>query len=370
MASLVYSNVKNGYSAAEPAHKVVLPDKVKTAENLLIHGENLTILKYLCGSGYAGKIDLVYIDPPFATGNTFRKGTRSATVSSSIDDEIAYIDNQTGKEFLDFLRERLIVLKKLLSDSGSLYLHIDYKIGHYVKVMMDEVFGIENFRNDITRIKCNPKNFQRKGYSNFKDLILFYTKSENFVWNEPLAERNETEIAKLFSKIDANGRRYTTNPLHAPGETRNGVTGKEWKGIKPPAGRHWRYAPSVLDELESQGLIEWSANGVPRKIIYADDYEQKRMQDIWEFKDPQHPDYPTQKNLEMLELILRTSSNADSIVLDCFCGSGTTLVAANNLNRCWIGIDQSGQAIETAKKRLDDGGLFSSNYRFIRGKCE
>jgi len=343
--------------------KVSLPRKTQFEDNLLIEGENLSVMKMLCEVGYAGKIDMVYIDPPFATGNTFRKGKRSATISSSQDDEIAYIDEKTGSDFIEFLRERLILLRELMSDCGSIYLHIDYKIGHYVKVMMDEVFGIKNFRNDITRIKCNPKNFQRSGYGNYKDMILFYTKTDNFLWNEPLVERSDEEIARLFSKVDSQGRRYTTNPLHAPGETKNGPTGQEWKGMLPPAGRHWRYDPAVLDELDKQGLIEWSKNGVPRKIIYAEDCESKRIQDIWEFKDPQHPLYPTQKNLEMLELIIRTSSDVNSIVLDCFCGSATTLVAAETLGRRWIGIDQSPQAIEVAEKRLEYDQNFFKTFR-------
>jgi adenine-specific DNA-methyltransferase len=337
-------------------------------ENLLIKGENINVLKSLLETRYKNKIDLVYIDPPFATKNTFRTGKeRSATISSSAKDEIAYIDDKTGDEFIEFLRERIIFLRELLSPEGSFYLHIDYKIGHYVKIMLDEIFGLKNFRNDITRIKCNPKNFKRQGYGNVKDLILFYTKSDKFIWNEPLVKREEGEISKLFSKVDKKGRRYTTNPLHAPGETKNGPTGQMWKGKYPPAGRHWRYDPKVLDELESQGLIEWSANNVPRKIIYADDYELKRMQDIWEFKDGQNPVYPTQKNLEMLELIIKTSSNKNSIVLDSFSGSGTTLVAANILERKWIGIDNSEQAIKVAKKRLDNGGLFSK-FKFIEAK--
>ena len=343
--------------------KIVSSRKISFEENILIEGDNLKVMKMFCESGFAGTIDLVYIDPPFATGNTFRRGKRSATISSSQDDEIAYIDEKTGSEFIEFLRERLILLRELMSDSGSIYLHIDYKIGHYVKVMMDEVFGIKNFRNDITRIKCNPKNFQRSGYGNYKDMILFYTKSDNFLWNEPLVERSDEEIARLFTKVDSQGRRYTTNPLHAPGETRNGATGQAWKGMLPPAGRHWRYDPAVLDELESKGLIEWSKNGVPRKIIYAEDCETKRIQDIWEFKDPQHPLYPTQKNLEMLNLIIRTSSDVNSVVLDCFCGSATTLVAAETLGRRWIGIDQSPQAIEVAKKRLEHDKPFLRTFR-------
>lgn len=129
--------------------------------NLLIHGDNIKAMKKLLNDGYKGKIDLVYIDPPFATGGIFSVDSdgRVATISKSNDSTIAYKDTLVGNSFIEFLRERVILIRELLSDKGSLYLHIDYKIGHYVKVMLDEVFGIENFRNDITRIKCNPCTF-------------------------------------------------------------------------------------------------------------------------------------------------------------------------------------------------------------------
>jgi len=158
----------------------------------------------------------------------------------------------------------------------------------------------------------------------------------------------------LFKKVDKDGRRYTTIPLHAPGETANGRTGQEWRGIKPPKGRHWRSEPSVLDKLDKEGLIEWSANGVPRRKIYADEKDGKKMQDIWEFKDPQYPNYPTEKNLGLLKLIIASSSNPEDLVLDCFCGSGTTLIAAQELGRKWIGIDQSDYAIKMTEKRLNN----------------
>jgi adenine-specific DNA-methyltransferase len=239
-----------------------------------------------------------------------------------------------------------------MSERGSIYLHIDYKIGHYVKLIMDEVFGIENFRNDITRVKCNPKNFQRKAYGNVKDMVLFYTKSDSPVWNDPTIPFTGEDAERLFKKKDATGRRYATIPLHAPGETANGNTGKEWRGIKPPKGRHWRSDPAILEAWDKQGLIEWSANNVPRKKIFLDERDGKKVQDIWEFKDPQYPDYPTEKNLDMLKLIINASSNEGGLVLDCFCGSGTTLIAAQELNRCWIGIDMSEHAIKVAQKRL------------------
>lgn len=341
----------------------------KGAKNKLIHADNLSALKTLLDD-YAGKVDLIYIDPPFATNGHFKiSDDRANTISSSNGDAIAYSDTLIGADFLEFLRERLIFLRELLSKRGSIYLHIDYKIGHYVKLIMDEVFGRDKFRNDITRIKCNPKNFSRKAYGNIKDLILFYSKSENPIWNEPRTPFTEADKDRLFKKIDKDGRRYTTIPLHAPGETTNGKTGKEWKGMKPPKGRHWRSEPAVLEELDKQGLIEWSSNGVPRKKIFLDEKEGKKMQDIWEFKDPQYPKYPTEKSLDLLKFIVEASSNEGDLVLDCFCGSGTTLMAAQELNRNWIGIDQSDQAIKVAQKKLSQipASLFSKvEYEFLK----
>ena len=266
---------------------------------------------------------------------------------------LAYKDTIVNEEYMEFLRWRLVFLRELLADHGSIYLHIDYKIGHYVKILMDEIFGRENFRNDIARIKCNPKNFRRKGYGNIKDMILFYTKTDEFTWNDPKIPLTDSEIETKFTKMDDNGRRYNTVPVHAPGITKTGDTGKMWRGRHPPVGRHWRTSPDILDELDNKGLIEWSNHGVPRQKKFADEHEGKRIQDIWEFKDPQYVDYPTEKNYELLKQIIRASSNEGDTVLDCFCGSGTTLLAAKDLNRQWIGIDSSSEAIRVAKKRLD-----------------
>lgn len=339
--------------------------------SLLIKADNLVGLQYLLEEkNLRGKIDLVYIDPPFATGGNFTiTNGRATTISNSKSGEIAYSDTLKGEDFIEFLRKRLVLIRELLSDQGSIYLHIDYKIGHYVKVLMDEVFGIENFRNDIIRIKCNPKNFERLGYGNIKDLILFYTKTAKAIWHEPREKYTERDLEKLFPKKDKDGRRYTTVPLHAPGETQNGKSAQAFKGVLPPVGRHWRTDVETLNIWDAQGLIEWSENGNPRKIIFADEREGKRVQDIWEYKDPQYPDCPTEKNSEMLDLIVRTSSNENSIVLDCFCGSGTSLAAAGRANRKWIGIDQSELAIEATKNKLSAIGvdLFVQNneYEFV-----
>mgnify|MGYP000569763756 FL=1 len=321
-------------------------------DNILIQGDNKKGLQWLLDNGYEGRIDLVYIDPPFATGGIFSIDTngRVSTISKSNSATIAYKDVLQGDAFIEFLRERIVLIHKLLSDRGSLYLHIDYKVGHYVKVMLDSIFGMENFRNDITRIKCNPKNFDRIGYGNIKDMILFYTKSANPIWNTPKFDYTGEELLKLYAKIDKDGRRYTTVPLHAPGETKDGETSKPFKGIYPPQGRHWRCSIEELEKLDAMGLIEWSAKGNPRKKNYADERDGKLAQDIWKFKDPIYPSYPTQKNMDMLKFIVEASSQKDSIVLDCFCGSGTTLHAAQMLGRKWIGIDQSGVAIDVTKK--------------------
>lgn len=333
--------------------------------NSIIYGDNFDALKILLDTyNMKGKIDLIYIDPPFATNGIFTIGKdRVSTISSSKRDEIAYEDNLVGEVFLEFLRERLLLAKELLSEKGSIYLHIDYKIGHYVKIIMDEIFGQENFRNDITRIKCNPKNFSRKAYGNIKDLILFYSKTNTPIWNEPYTEYTQEDILKLYKKVDKDGRFYTTVPLHAPGETKDGPTGGEFKGLKPPKGRHWRTDPKELEKLDEQGLIEWSSNGVPRRKIFADEQKGKKTQDIWDFKDYQYPVYPTEKNLDLLKHIIKTSSNDDSIVLDFFCGSGTTLKAAQELGRKWIGIDKSEKAISVSIKKMQpqENDMFVDN---------
>ncbi len=325
-------------------------------QNRLYLGDNLAVMSALREDpGILANVKLVYIDPPFATDQTFTVGfPRAATVSRSNNDKIAYVDRLVGGDYLEFIKSRLEALKDLMADDASIYVHIDCKVGHYVKVIMDEVFGEKNFINDITRVKCNAKNFKRRAYGNIKDMILFYSKTGDYIWNGAKDEFTEGDIKRLFPKIDEEGRRYTTTPLHAPGETRNGPTGQKWRGMAPPPGRHWRYPPDELEKLDESGLLEWSATGNPRKIIYAEEQlkKGKKKQDVWEYKDPAYPKYPTEKNLALLKTIVSSSSNPDDLVLDCFAGSGTTAVAAEVLGRRWLAIDNSETAMEVAKERL------------------
>ncbi|NMC35083.1 MAG: site-specific DNA-methyltransferase [Veillonellaceae bacterium] len=331
-----------------------------TDSSLLLKGDNFTALSSLLPS-YTGKVDLIYIDPPFNTNQTFTvEDERVSTISRKKNAIVAYSDQMTPPEYIEFMRERLILLRELLSENGSIYLHIDTKMGHYIKIIMDEIFGIDNFKNDITRIKSNPKNFMRKAYGNQKDVIYFYAKNKDRnIFNNVTIQLDENDKAKMFKKIDENGRRYNTVPVHAPGET-NGKTGSEWRGMLPPSGRHWRTDPSELDKLDNLGLIEWSKNGVPRIKKFADEHKGKKIQDIWNYIDPAYPLYPTEKNLKMLEMIIEQSSNDDSIILDCFAGSGSTLFAAQNLGRKWIGIDQSDVSHRVIKKRFD-----ATSYEYI-----
>lgn len=322
----------------------------------LLYGDNLPILRSLVeDSNVAGKVKAIYIDPPFATGRAF--ATR--------DGHVAYNDALVGHEFLEFLRRRLIFLRELLSDDGSIYVHIDSTIGHYVKVILDEVFGVSCFRSDISRIKCNPKNFDRKAYGNFKDTILFYSRNpasnsdDPLLWKDHRSPLTEKELEKQFPKLDRQGRRYATTPLHAPGETRNGPTGREWKGLLPPKGRHWRYSPDELTRLDEAGLIEWSNTGNPRKIIYSENNKGKKIQDVWEYKDrgAERATYPTEKNIDLLKFIVQNSTDPGDLVMDAFAGSGTTLLAANELGRPWIGLDASPLSMGVCQARLAESSL-------------
>ncbi|WP_157154581.1 site-specific DNA-methyltransferase [Brachyspira murdochii] len=334
--------------------------------NILFFGDNLDVLNILkTYYNLSNKIDLIYIDPPFATGNDFLwSNDRVRTISSSLKkSEIAYSDKFTLEEYISYMEMRIKIMYELLSNNGSFYYHIDDSKVHYVKIMLDKIFGIDNFKSDIIRIKCNPKNFKRNNYGNIKDHILFFTKSNNYIWNNIEEEVPDEELNNRFTKIDSDGRNYTTVPIHAPGETKNGETNGYFMGQLPPIGRHWRYSPKKLEELYNQGLIEVSKNGNMRLKVYKEDKNYKKIQDIWTFKDPQNPSYPTQKNNKLLELIIKNSSNENSIVLDAFAGSGVTLFEAEKLNRRWIGIDKSEISINNIKKKLDID-LFQS-YKFI-----
>ena len=337
--------------ATKPAVLRVLYDS-GSGLNRLIYGDNLPVLSRLHRDpGISGKVQLVYIDPPFATGSVFKSRSQRE----------AYSDLMTGARYIEFLRKRLILLRELLSDDGSIYVHLDSKMAFQIKVEMDEIFGENNFRGSITRKKCNPKNYTRRTYGNISDYILFYTKTNAYFWDRPFDVWTEEQALQEYPYIEEDtGRRYKKVPIHAPG-IRNGATGGYWRNMLPPEGKHWQYTPDKLDEMEARGEIYWSPNGNPRRKVYLDDSLGKPVQDIWlDFKDAHNQNiritgYPTEKNPELLARIIKASSPPDGLILDCFAGSGTTLDVAHEFGRSWIGIDNSLHSIETILKRFIHG---------------
>lgn len=279
----------------------------KEIKNQLIYGENLRVLRNLLeNSDIAGKINLIYIDPPYATGLGFE--SRQQTY--------AYQDFREGADYLEFIRQRLILLKELLSEQGSIYVHLDQNMAFPVKILMDEIFGIKNFRNWITRKKCNPKNYTKNQYGNISDYILFYTKTDDYIWNQPFESWTDDKVMKEYQYIEEKtGRRYKKVPIHAPGE-RKGATGQPWRGMLPPPGKHWQYTPETLEEMDKRGEIYWSSTGNPRRKVYLDQSKGIAVQDIWlEFKDAHNQNikitgYPTEKNPELLKRIIQASSNS------------------------------------------------------------
>ncbi len=320
--------------------------------NHLYYGENLGVLAHLRNDpAVRGKVRLIYIDPPYATRSVFQ----SRKLAS------AYVDLLAGPAYLEFLRERLILLRELLADDGSIYVHLDENMAFQAKVLMDEVFGAENFRNWITRKKCNPKNYTRKTYGNVSDYILFYTKTDKYVWQRPVDAWTDERALREYTNVEVHtGRRFKKVPIHAPG-IRNGATGQPWRGMNPPPGKHWQYLPSTLEEMDARGEIYWSPTGNPRRKIYLDASVGVPVQDIWtEFRDAHNQNihitgYPTEKNPALLERIINASSNPGDLVLDCFAGSGTTLEVAERLGRHWIGVDNSPESLRTVLRRFSHG---------------
>lgn len=320
-------------------------------ENMFFFGDNADALRYLLDTGYAGKVRLVYIDPPFATSSVFLNRNQ----------EYAYSDFLSGGEFVEFLRERLILLRSLLANDGSIYLHLDGNMAFAMKIVMDEIFGVNNCRAFITRKKCSTKNYTKNSFGNISDYILFYSKTNAYVWNRPYDSWNYEKMIAEYPCIDEKtGRRYKKVPVHAPG-VRNGETGREWRGKLPPKGKHWQYTPDRLDELDAQGEIYWSPTGNPRRKVFYEPDKGIPVQDIWlNYRDSinqaqKTTGYPTEKNSDMLRMIVSASSNSNDIVLDCFAGSGTALAAAFELDRRWIGIDNSMESYKAIYKRFTQG---------------
>jgi adenine-specific DNA-methyltransferase len=249
--TLNYSNKADQLDIIRPVpRRFLMMDRNNARElsefpkNAFILDDNFFVLNELIREGV--KVNLYYLDPPYGTGFDFH----------SRDLEHAYKDTLGLGAYIEFMRRRLILMRETMADDGSIYVHIGHQMLGHLKVVMDDVFGSANFRNLITRRKCSSKNFTSKQYANINDYILFYSKNKSYKWNKPGIDPENDWIEKEYPKFDKLGRRYKLVPVHAPG-TRNGETGKPWRGMMPPPGKHWQYAPAKLDELDRQGDIHW-----------------------------------------------------------------------------------------------------------------
>jgi adenine-specific DNA-methyltransferase len=316
---------------------------------------------------YRGKVDLVYIDPPFMVNNDFRA---DSTIDIDIDEKagvqakkepslveiLAYRDTwrQGLDSFLTMLRQRLLLLKDLLAPTGSIYVHLDWHAVHYVKVLMDEVFGYDNFVNEIVWKRTSARSDAR-GFNHVHDSLLVYAQSGQSFWNPVYGPLSTDYIKSHYNQVDEKGRRFRLDNLTSPNPRPNMVY--EWKGYAPPPNG-WRYSRETMAQMDEKGLIYYpKAGGRLAFKRYLDD-DGMPMLSIWGDLPPVNSQaterlgYPTQKPFALLERIISASCPPHGLVLDCFLGSGTTIEAAERLGRRWIGIDCGKYAIHLARKRL------------------
>jgi site-specific DNA-methyltransferase (adenine-specific) len=262
--------------------------------------------------------------------------------------------------YLVMMTVRLVELRRVLKPTGSLYLHCDPTASHYLKVILDAIFGAQNFQNEIVWKRTSAHSSANR-YGPVHDVLLFYSKSDEFSWNPQYEPYSEEYIASHYHLQDSDGRHFTQSDLTAAG-TRWGSSGEPWRGFDPNTkGNHWKFTIEKLEELDVEGRIYWpSGKGWPRYKRYLDEQEGARVRDIWTDINPinamaaERLGYPTPKPLALLERIVEASSNPGDWVLDPFCGCGTTVAAAQRLGRRWIGIDVTHLSITLQKYRLQE----------------
>jgi DNA modification methylase len=328
--------------------------------NKLVFGDNLQVLKTLMemkGRGELRNADgsdgmrVCYLDPPFATKREFR-GSRN---------QRAYRDRIEGAAFVEFLRRRLVFLAELLADDGTLYLHLDTKKVHYMKVVLDELFGEGNFRNEIVWKRADAHSDARgQGGTDFgriHDVILRYTKGDLPVFHPQHLPLPESTADSWYRHVeDGTGRRYNKADITGPGGAAKGNPHYEIFGIT----RYWRYSKERMEQLIAEGLVCQDRPGtVPYLKRYLDESPGVALQDIWTdipmlrgYTRGERTDYPTQKPEALLARMIEASSNPGDLVLDCFSGSGTTAVVAERLGRRWIAVDCGKLAVYITQRRL------------------
>jgi DNA modification methylase len=334
---------------------------------LLFHGDNKEVLAHLLANGFRGKVNLIYIDPPYDSGADYvrKVSLRGSKITTEVDGEnytlgeqIQYTDIWANDNYLQFMFERLMLLKELLADTGSIYLHCDWHKSHHLRCLIEEVFGPDNFKNDIVWQRFNYRADGLK-FGTVHDTILFSTKSNSYFFAKPYVSLKPSYIKSHF-RPDATGRLFRLDNLTAPA---HGKLGKPLRFgdrmIAPPSGTMWRHAQEGIDDLWKKKLIEIPDDGVPQVKRYLDEIEGQAVHSIWtdlssiNSQSTERSDYPTQKPESLIERILETSTKPGDVVLDIFLGSGTTAAVAQKSGRRWIGCDINKGAIQTTVKRLE-----------------
>jgi site-specific DNA-methyltransferase (adenine-specific) len=359
------------------------------ADRTLFYGDNLSILRqYIADES----VDLIYLDPPFNSNRSYNvlfkdeSGRESDAQITAFDDswqwgptaERTYEDlletavptvaqmisamrqfmgaNQM-MAYLVMMTARLAELHRVLAPTGSLYLHCDSTASHYLKILLDAIFGAENFQNEIIWKRTSAHNDPER-YGRNTDTILFYSKTARKTWNSIFIKHDQDYI-KRFKNKDPNGRLWADFDLTGAGQGPARIFGDKGP-IYPTSGRHWMYDQDGIDQLISQDKIHWTKTGRPRLKMFLDETEGVPAQVLWDDIPPinsqsaERLGYPTQKPLVLLERIIQSSSNPGDVLLDPFSGCGTAITAAEKLGRRWIGIDITHLAIAMHKNRLKD----------------
>jgi adenine-specific DNA-methyltransferase len=338
--------------------------------NRLIWGDKKYVLPSLLPE-FAGEVDLIYIDPPFATGGDFSytatvpddpnvDGDQGATFvkQPSVIEQKAYRDTwgRGLDSYMGWFYETVVLLRELLSEQGSIYVHLDYNVAHYAKAVLDEVFGRDQFLNEIVWKRTAARS-DATTYNHIHDVIFFYRKGEDFTWVEQYTPHSEEYENDKYAHVDPDGRRFQLDNITSPNPRPNMTYA--WKGHAPPE-KGWRYSKETMAQLDAEGRIWYPADKSkrPRLKRYLDESKGRPLDSVWTDIFPVNSQaterlaYRTQKPEALLERIINASSNEGDLVLDCFAGSGTTAAVAEKLGRRWITCDLGRFAIHTTRKRL------------------
>lgn len=394
-AERVMERAESNYRLGLQARELVLPSKNSDAQdwirqlerasgstrlspNRLIYGDNMLAMAALLAEedSLRGKVDLIYIDPPFDSKADYR--TKIILEGDSIDqrptaiEQFAYADawGSGTASYLAMITPRLYLANELLKSTGSIYIHLDYHVGHYVKIVADEVFGKDSFLNEVIWQRTGAHNDAGK-FGVIHDTLYVYVKAGDHKFNPVFIPHSEEHLQTRFNQVDPEtNRRFFAGPITAPGSG----PARVFRGVElsPPPGRHWSYAQDGIDELERQRKIYYSSTGTPYLKQYMDDYleQGRRVHTVWtDILPPKTGDevlgYPTQKPEKLLQRIIAASSNEGDLVADFFVGSGTTAAVAEKLGRRWIASDLGKPACMVTRKRLIDQNARPFLYQHI-----